>query len=72
MAEKISKLRELSYGELQRRLEDAQEELMNLRFQQATGELTDTSRLRITRRQIARLLTLLGEQEQKTSTEGEA
>ncbi|MEW5873251.1 MAG: 50S ribosomal protein L29 [Chloroflexota bacterium] len=72
MAEKISKLRELSYGELQRRLEDAQEELMNLRFQQATGELTDTSRLRITRRQIARLLTLMGEQEQKTSTEGEA
>lgn len=72
MAEKISKLRELSYGELQKRLDDAREELMNLRFQQATGELTDTNRLRITRRQIARLLTLLGEQERQTSTEGEA
>ncbi len=63
MSEKNKKLRELSTNELTGRLNDAQEELMNLRFQQATGELTDHSRLGITRRQIARLETLLRERE---------
>ncbi|OGO29212.1 MAG: 50S ribosomal protein L29 [Chloroflexi bacterium RBG_16_54_18] len=63
MSEKNKKLRELSTNELSGRLNDAQEELMNLRFQQATGELTDHTRLRITRRQIARLETILRERE---------
>jgi len=63
MSEKNKKLRELSTNELTGRLNDAQEELMNLRFQQATGELTDHTRLRITRRQIARLETILHERE---------
>ena len=63
MSEKNKKLRELSTNELTGRLNDAQEELMNLRFQQATGELTDHTRLRITRRQIARLETILRERE---------
>jgi large subunit ribosomal protein L29 len=63
MSEKNKKLRELSTNELDGRLNDAQEELMNLRFQQATGELTDHTRLRITRRQIARLETILRERE---------
>jgi large subunit ribosomal protein L29 len=43
-------------------LSDAREELMKLRFQQVTGQLTDTSRLRILRREIARMQTLLREQ----------
>jgi large subunit ribosomal protein L29 len=64
MSEKNKKLRELSDVELQKRLVDAQEELMNLRFQQSTGELTDHTRLRFTRRQIARLITLLQERKQ--------
>jgi large subunit ribosomal protein L29 len=63
MAEKIKKLHELSLDELHRNLNDARQELMNLRFQQATGELTDFTRLRHTRRQIARLMTLLHERE---------
>ena len=63
MSENNKKLRELSTNELTGRLNDAQEELMNLRFQQATGELTDHTRLRITRRQIARLETILRERE---------
>ena len=46
-------------------MNDAREELMNLRFQQATGELTDFTRLRHTRRQIARLMTMLHEREAK-------
>jgi len=43
---------------------------MNLRFQQATGELTDFTRLRHTRRQIARLMTLLHEREAKAVSGG--
>ena len=70
MAEKISKLRELSATELANRLEDARKEYRNLRFQFATGELTDFTRLRHSRRMIARLMTLLHESEKKT--EGEA
>jgi len=44
---------------------------MKLRFQAVTGQLTDSSRLRILRREIARMQTILGEQT-KAETEGEA
>jgi len=71
MAEKTDKLRELSIQELSSRLDDAREELMNLRFQQATGELTDFNRLRYTRRQIARIMTLLNERQQAAMVGGE-
>jgi large subunit ribosomal protein L29 len=70
MAEKIKKLHELSLDELTRNLNDARQELMNLRFQQATGELTDFTRLRQTRRQIARLMTLMHEREAKAVSGG--
>ena len=63
-------IRELTADEIRERLDDAREELMKLRFQTATGELTDTNRLRITRRQVARLMTVLHEKENKL--EGEA
>lgn len=58
---KPEEIRALSIEAIRARLEDAKEELMRLRFQQATGELSDTSRLRITRRNIARLYTILAE-----------
>jgi large subunit ribosomal protein L29 len=64
MAEKKD-LRDLTTSELNERLNSAREELMNLRFQQATGELTDHTRLRYGRRMIARLLTLLQEREKQ-------
>lgn len=70
MAEKNKKLRDLSVDELRKQLNDSREELMNLRFQQATGELTDYTRVRHTRRQIARLMTLLAEQEREAATGG--
>ena len=70
MSEKTKKLRDLSTEDLQRRLNDAREEMMNFRFQQSTGELSDLSRLRQVRRQIARLMTLLHEREQMSGTEG--
>lgn len=63
-------IRSLSVDEIRSRLSDTREELMNLRFQQATGELTDFTRLRHTRRMIARLLTILNEREKQM--EGEA
>ena len=68
---KVSEIRALSDAELHSRLSDAREELMNLRFQQATGELTDFTRLRYTRRTIARLLTIIKEREQMAKMEGE-
>jgi large subunit ribosomal protein L29 len=68
---KASDLRNLNSGEIETKLSDAREELMKLRFQAVTGQLTDSSRLRILRREIARMQTIL--REQKTAeTEGEA
>ena len=60
---KITEIRELSDDELRARLSAFREELMNLRFQQSTGELTDHTRLSFTRRTIARILTELRERE---------
>lgn len=65
-------LRSLSIEELRTQLNDTSEELMNLRFQQSTGELTDFTRLRQTRRLIARILTLISEKERMAQVEGEA
>ncbi len=66
MADKKSKpaeLRSLSTEEMRARLNDVRHELMNLRFQQATGELTDFTRLRQTKRLVARLMTMVDERE---------
>jgi len=65
-------LRNMSTDELQSNLDDAREELMNFRFQQSTGELTDHTRIRFTRRQIARLLTIIHEKELKLQSESES
>lgn len=67
---KIKELRLLSTGEIKTKLEDAQHELMNLRFQVVTGQLTDTSRLKIVRREIAVYKTLLREKELGVAVEG--
>lgn len=71
MNQQNQKLREASLDELRKQLNDAREELMNLRFRQATGELTDFTRLRLTRRQIARLMTILDEREKEAALGGE-
>ena len=60
---KTSEIRLLSIDELRSKLADARQELMNLRFQVVTGQLTDTSRLKINRRLVARFETLLRERE---------
>ena len=64
-------IRALSTEEIRTRLNDAREELMNFRFQQATGELTDFNRIKYTRQNIARLLTVLNERERMAKLEGE-
>jgi large subunit ribosomal protein L29 len=48
-----------SVEELQGTVADLKKELFNLRFQKASGELTNTSRFRVARREIARILTHL-------------
>jgi large subunit ribosomal protein L29 len=68
---KASEIRDLSTDAIRTRINDSQEELMRLRFQQATGELTDHSRVRQVRRRVARLLTILNEREQAARMEGE-
>ena len=60
---KSSEMRVLAVEELKSKLADARQELMNLRFQMVTGQLTDTSRLKQTRRLVARYETLLRERE---------
>ncbi len=59
-----SEMRSMSIDELRNKLADARHELMNLRFQIITGQLTDTSRLKVNRRLIARYETVLHEREQ--------
>ncbi|GAB4524947.1 MAG: 50S ribosomal protein L29 [Anaerolineales bacterium] len=69
---KVDEIRAMSVDEIRARLGDARHELITMRFQQATGELTDTSQIKITRRTIARLLTILNERERLAQMEGEA
>lgn len=55
--------RELNPEELGNRLTEAKEELFNLRFQMATGQLTNNRRLRTVKRDIARIYTVIRERE---------
>ena len=60
---KASDLRDLPYEELAERLGNAKEELFNLRFQLATNQLDNTARMREMRREVARISTVMREQE---------
>jgi large subunit ribosomal protein L29 len=59
----ISEIRPMETAEIEAKLDDAREEQFKLRFQFRTGQLTDYSRLSVTRRNVARLLTVLRERE---------
>jgi large subunit ribosomal protein L29 len=74
MSTTTAELRELHDEELDNRLREAKEELFNLRFQMATGQLDNNRRLRAVRHDIARIYTILRERELGLSvapTEGE-
>jgi large subunit ribosomal protein L29 len=58
-----SELRELNDEELVLRLREAKEELFNLRFQMATGQMDNNRRLRTVRHDIARIYTVMRERE---------
>ena len=56
-------LRDLTDDELQQKLADTRQELFTLRFQSATGALENASRLKLAKREIARILTVTNERE---------
>ena len=58
-----TELRELDFEELESRLSETKRELFNLRFQLVTGQLDNMSRIRQVRRDVARIMTILREQE---------
>ena len=60
---KATELRNLGADELADKLREAKEELFNLRFQGATGQLESHGRLRTVRREIARIYTVMRERE---------
>lgn len=60
---KTSVIREFTREELLRRLRDLKEEAFNLRLQQATGQLENSDRIRVVRRDIARVNTILKEKQ---------
>jgi large subunit ribosomal protein L29 len=58
---KAKELNELDNEQLVQRLADTRKELFNIRFQSATGALENTTRLKLARREIARILTIQNE-----------
>ena len=56
-------IRDLTSEELLKKIEESKEELFNLRFNQATGNLEKPSRIRELRKQVARMKTVLRERE---------
>ena len=64
---KVNEIRELSTEEINKKLVESKQELFNLRFRQATGELEKPSRLRELRHTVARMKTVLKERENQES-----
>ncbi len=56
-------LRKLNYKELAEKLDESKEELFNLRFQLVTNQLDNTARIMQVKRQVARIATVMREQE---------
>jgi large subunit ribosomal protein L29 len=60
---KVAELRDLSVDEINQKMAETKEELFNLRFQNATGQLDNYKRLRELKRDVARIKTILRERE---------
>ena len=60
---KAKEIRDLTTSEIEEQIKSSKEELFNLRFQLATGQLEETARIRTVRRTIARLKTVARERE---------
>jgi large subunit ribosomal protein L29 len=68
---KASEIRELSREEMQRKVDDLREELFNLNFQHETGQLENPQKLKQTKRDVARIKTIMREVALKQETEKE-
>ncbi|MBI1808007.1 MAG: 50S ribosomal protein L29 [Ignavibacteria bacterium] len=64
---KIFEIRELPDEELRKRIKDEEENLVHLKFQKATSQLESPIKVRLARRDIARMRTVLREREMKQS-----
>ncbi|HCC5711610.1 TPA: 50S ribosomal protein L29 [Staphylococcus aureus] len=60
---KAKEIRDLTTSEIEEQIKSSKEELFNLRFQSATGQLEETARIRTVRKTIARLKTVARERE---------
>jgi large subunit ribosomal protein L29 len=60
---KARELKDLTAEELLKKKKDAKEEVFNLRFQHSTGQLENTARMKLIKRDIARIETILKEKE---------
>ena len=60
---KAKEIRDLTTSEIEEQIKSSKEELFNLRFQLATGQLEETARIRTLRKTIARLKTVARERE---------
>jgi large subunit ribosomal protein L29 len=69
---KAEEIRAMPLEQIRSKLSDSREELMKLRFQQVTGQLTDPSRLRWLRRDIARMETILNQGLRQSAQEGKS
>ena len=67
---RASELRDLSDDELDDRLKERRQELFNLRFQSVTGALENSARLKLAKREIARILTVVTEREMTKARHG--
>ena len=65
-----SELRDLTDDDLGHRLAERRQELFNLRFQSVTGALENTARLKLAKREIARILTVVHEREAQAAKNG--
>jgi large subunit ribosomal protein L29 len=66
---KAAELRDLTSVEISQRIDELYQELFNLRFQAATKQLADTSRMRLVKKDIARAKTILTEIEQQAEVQ---
>jgi len=66
---KAADIRNMSDAEIEEQLTESRHEMLNLRFQTITGQITDTSRFKVIRKDIARLETILRERQMVEAAE---
>jgi large subunit ribosomal protein L29 len=64
---KAKELRELEITELESKLAESRQELFNMRFQRVVGQLENKAKMRLTKRNIARILTIINQKQSQAS-----